>query len=185
MRIVKRIVKRIACLWPGFSALWVQGRWDGLATAVAFTILLNGALATTFAGQPSAVTPRWAVPVAAWVLVLVLWVLATWLARTPSGAAAPRFEELLREAQTQYLKGHWLEAESLLGKLLKESPGDLEGRLLLASVWRRTGRAAQARRLLTELRSDESAGRWLWEIEGELTRIVSVSSGDESQRRAA
>jgi hypothetical protein len=154
--------------------------------AIAFTVLLNAALLATFWDLPAVPNlPTWAMPVAAWVLVLGFWVLATWLGRIPHVAQTAELDELFRNAQSQYLKGHWLEAETQLRNLLAGQPADVEGRLLLASVFRRTGRLADATRLLNDLKGDVSAGRWQWEIQSELLRITGGEASGMTRRRAA
>jgi predicted Zn-dependent protease len=122
---------------------------------------------------------------AAWVLVLGFWVLGIRrglgeLSR-PRRAAAPvqpQLDEWFQQAQTEYLRGHWIEAETLLSKLLVQQPHDAEARLLLASILRRTQRLSASRKALTDLSSDETAARWTWEIQAELARI---SASEEEQ----
>lgn len=182
-----RTLTWIACLWPGLAALWVRGRWQGMVTAVVFGILLNGALLAT-CGPFFVVTEAfgWAMPVAAWGFVLGFWALAMWFDRTPGLASSKRRDDWFSDAQTHYLKGHWIEAETLLGKLLSEQPEDVEARLLLAAVLRRTGRGGEAKRLLAELSHDESAAHWRWEIQSEMSRLAgNEEQRSEMQRKAA
>lgn len=179
------------CLWPGLAGLWLRGRWGGLIAAIAFGLLLNFAVVRTFGPlEMPVVLAGGASPVAAWVLVLGFWVVGVWLGRcelTPSKVAVnPQFDEWFREAQTAYLKGHWIEAETLLSKLLAKRPGDVEGQLLLASVQRRRGQLTEARHTLSQLNQIESAARWTLEIHTEQRRIaageeepaVSITEGD-------
>jgi hypothetical protein len=176
----------IASLWPGSLPAWRLGQWRGLALAAAFGVALNFALITTF------VLPEWlgrgmlpAVSAAAnWLLVLGLWSIGLiWLWRDwpRISASAPRgnreqLDAQFQEAQHEYLKGHWIEAETLLTQLLGENPCDVEARLLLASVQRRTKRRDESRQTLNELKADGSAGRWLLEIEADLMRIDALDS---------
>lgn len=169
---------RWTCLWPGLAALWVHGRWGGLLTAAAFAGLVNLALVATLAGD---VLPIGGVsgPFAAagaWTLVLGFWILGVRSGRreVPGSQSSipPEADAWLREAQTHYLKGHWIEAETLLAKILAQMPRDVEARLLLAAILRRTGRTAEARRHLTELASEAAAAGWRWEIDSELARLA-------------
>ena len=172
-----RALSWMTCLWPGLAALWLRGRWTGLLGAAVFAGALNFVLIATFAPEAWGLTSFW-MRGAAWVLVLGFWVLGIRrglgeLSR-PRRAAAPvqpQLDEWFRQAQTEYLRGHWIEAETLLARLLVQQPDDAEARLLLASIQRRTGRLAASRKTLTEMSSDETATRWTWEIQAELARI--------------
>jgi hypothetical protein len=174
------------CLWPGLPALWVRGQFGGLVAAVAFGSLLNGALLATLAPAvlPDAFTGT-ASRVVAWLLVLGFWMVGVWRARTQSSAGPtkvdPTCDRWFGEAQTEYLKGHWVEAEMLLTNLLARHPADVEARLLLASVQRRTKRMDEANQTLRELAALPAAGRWAREIQSELQKIADMKPG-ESER---
>jgi hypothetical protein len=169
----------IASLWPGFIRAWVLGRWDGLLLAVAFAAALNTGLIATFVWCEGQTAPlSGTVAMLAWLSVLGFWALGMvclrrdWQelpGRLP--AADPEHETLFREAQHEYLKGHWLEAESLVAKLIAGCPRDVEARLLLASIMRRTKRWNEAKSALVELRDELGAGAWQLEIESELKQI--------------
>jgi hypothetical protein len=179
------------CLWPGLTALWVRGRWSGLATATAFAATLNFALVATLAGDVlyGTVLSGWPTMAAAWTSVLGFWVLGVRrslgeLSGRPESQTA-QSDDLLREAQTQYLRAHWIEAETLLARLLATRPNDVEARLLLATIQRRTGRTAEAKALLTELKSDPAAAGWRWEIEDELAALNGRQEVGGIERKAA
>jgi len=151
--------------------------------AVCFTAVLNWALLATFAADrlPAAWLGSTTASAAAWVLVLGLWVVglvqnraALWSAahKVTTGQATAR-DERLQEAQTHYLKGHWIEAETCLSTLLAAEPEDAEALLLLASIERRTGRIDAAVNTLVELQQSAAATRWAWEIRTELARLAS------------
>jgi predicted Zn-dependent protease len=122
--------------------------------------------------------PAWLTPAVAWFLVLGFWIggirsalgLRREIARQAKGDPQA-VEPLLREAQIEYLKGHWVEAESRLRKLLEDRPSDAEAQLLLVTLYRRTGRVDDARRQLDGLLQLSSAGRWVDEIEAEARRL--------------
>jgi len=180
------------CLWPGLAALWVRGRWGGLLTAAAFAGLLNFALIATLAGDllPIGGVSRSLTAVGVWTLVLGFWVLGVRSGRRElSGSEDSKSSETdawLREAQTHYLKAHWIEAETLLAKMLVQRPAEVEARLLLATILRRTGQTAEARRRLTELASEPAATGWKWEIDRELARIAGgADNSNEAPRKAA
>ena len=187
----------IASLWPGSLHVWQLGQWRGLVLAAAFGVALNVALVTTFVWPqwPAVGTPHAVSEAASWLLVLGLWSAGlVWLRRdwprlagTTDVGKRPELDVLFHQAQHEYLKGHWIEAETLVARLLGESPRDVEARLLLALIQRRTGRRSEARRTLRELKEDESAARWLFEIETELKRIdelegeANICSEDEDK----
>lgn len=179
-----RAAKWKTCWWPGLKALWHQGRWDGLAIAMAFGLAVQLALLRTFA--PAAIPNFLAAtvsPLVAWTCVLSLWVMGVWFGsreETPAAAVQdPQIDQWLREAQAEYLKGHWIEAEAVLWRLLARQPDDVEGLLLLASIQRRTRQRDKAGKTLKQLAEHQRAVRWGWEIRIEEQRIV------ESQRRDA
>ena len=182
-----RPVVWIACLWPGLLQAWKLGSLRGLGLAAVFAAALNLALVS------SCVWPRW--PIAnlpagttaaiAWLSVLGLGILGLrWTAQSwsqlcpPKLKADPQIDEWFREAQHEYLKGHWIAAETLLTCLLARQPADSEARLLLASLQRRTGARSQARQTLTELQP--AAARWQWEIEAELARLSELDAEREA-----
>jgi cytochrome c-type biogenesis protein CcmH/NrfG len=146
-----------------------------LLFAVAFAVLLNAALWVTLV-VPQLVAGHWCL--LGWVLVSGLWILGLWQAiRWPAyppggGDHADRADcedrqDLFIRAQHQYLKGHWTEASSLLEQQLRRNPGDIEARLLVASVLRRTGRPDLARLQLGQIERFEGAEKWRFEIRRE------------------
>lgn len=176
--------------WPGLAALWLRGSWLGLACAVLFTAALQFALVTTFVWPQilSRQLPAWAMPAAAWVSVLWLGVVgrrsaARILASEAAKSLQPDAEAdaLLAEAQTEYLKGHWMEAQAVLSRLLIRRPGDAEARLLLASVYRRSGQPAAAADQLALLAELPRADRWREEISAEMRLLAR----DAAQGRAS
>ncbi len=172
-------------LWPGLAPLWLRGEWHGLFTAGAFALVVNFALITTFV-WPQLVSrqlPGWAVPSVAWIVVVWFWIaglraggkVAAALARESLPLDAES-TALFRQAQLEYLKGHWLEAETGLTTLLTRTPGDVEAWLLLASVQRRTKRAAEARRSLTQLAELSGSAAWGEEVQRELVKIQTLEA---------
>lgn len=167
-------------IWPGLTRLWLRGEVAGLLTAVGFALLLNFALVTTFV-WPQLVSrhlPEWLVPAMAWIGVVCFWVAGlragAGVAAAMAKAALPLDAEstaLLRQAQLEYLKGHLIEAESRLNKLLTRTPGDVEAWLLLASVQRRTKRPAEARQSISKLAELSGSVIWADEVQRELAKI--------------
>jgi thioredoxin-like negative regulator of GroEL len=73
-------------------------------------------------------------------------------------------EDLFNAAQNEYLKGNWYEAEVALNRLLDGNILDVEARLMLASLLRRTGRGDEAATQLARLSRTDGAERWRLEI---------------------
>lgn len=168
-----RGASRITCLWPGLQSLWRQGDFSSLAEAIAFAALLNLALLASFF-RSDAVSHVWRLGV--WVSVVVFWLFGVWRGlrqRTPAGDAdwAQNQQDLFIRAQTEYLRGHWVESQTLLEQLIRRDPEDVESRLLLASVYRRTRRIDLSRCQLREIQDFEGAARWRFEIGRELAAI--------------
>ena len=192
-----RLVVWIACLWPGLIQAWRLGSLRGLGLATVFAAALNVALVSSFVWPrwPIASLPAGTTAAIAWASVLGLWILGLrWTAQSwsqlcpPKPTSDPQLENLFRDAQHEYLKGHWIAAETLLTRLLARQPADAEARLLLASVQRRSGSRNQARQTLTELQP--AAARWQWEIAAELARLAEldaeqVTVSPEPTRKAA
>jgi uncharacterized protein HemY len=171
--------------WPGLAPLWLRGRWYGLFLAIGFAAALNGLLVTTFlwprlVGSGSEVV---VFNVVGWCLVLCFWgasVQRTWrlLPRLQPGADARGDDALYLQAQTEYLRGDWFSSEKHLRRLLEDSPRDADALLLLASLNRRSGRVADARRLLMELERLSGGGKWLFEIHQERRLLAEVESAE-------
>ena len=92
----------------------------------------------------------------------------------------PSAEDLLPQAQAEYLKGHWFEAERITSAMIEKYPGDLEARLLLVAVLRRAARPQESLKKLTELEQLPGIGRWVMEIQDErkqLQRLMTESPG--------
>lgn len=114
----------------------------------------------------------------AWIVVVWFWVaglraggaLAASIARSAIPGDAESLT-LFRQAQLAYLKGHWIEAESLLRQLLARTPGDVEAWLLLASVQRRTNRPDEAKQSLLKLAELNGSVIWAEEVQRELAKI--------------
>lgn len=180
------------CLWPGLARLWVLGDVSSLIVALGFGVLLQVALAVTFLWPElwgAGISPLWSSGVT-WVFVLWFWVAGFRAARTfcqgeseEPGVADASVDQLFRQSQTSYLKGHWIEAETSLQELLALRPTDLEGRLLLAGVFRRTKRLDLAQQELEALQEHPQAGRWRFEIGRELELLQELR--DEMGETAA
>lgn len=194
-----RLWRRTTDLWPGFGRAWLAGQWPALLLAIGFSAALNVALVMTVRSGDHLGRGWWIVGTGtAWVLVLGLWSLGYW--HLPAGSSmvasvsnakdqAADADSEFRQAQHEYLKGHWLEAELLVGQRLSSKPDDVEARLLLASIQRRTRRFAESGQTLMRLSAAEQAAKWRFEIETEQRLIDELESDasriPEAERKAA
>ena len=172
-----RGASRITYLWPGLLRLWYYGDLKALGTATAFAVLLNLVVLVSFV-RPDNPWNSWCG--FGWAAVVAFWVLGVWRAVRFSAAReklqAPRNpQDLFIQAQAEYLRGHWVEAQSLLEQLIRQNPLDIESRLLLSSVFRRSRRIDLSRRQLRRLRELGEAAPWRFEIERELALLDQVS----------
>ncbi|MEX2122003.1 MAG: hypothetical protein WD847_20655 [Pirellulales bacterium] len=166
-----------ACLWPGLPQLWLRGAWSGLLLAAGFSCLLNLLLLTSLVWT-ELFAPG--VRLAAWTAVLVFWsgsALAgrRWIAGQCDGSRPPESEDLFPRALGEYLRGNWFEAEAVCNRLLRGQVRDVEAHLLLATVFRHTGRIEDARRQLNELMKFDGSAKWQWEIAAELERLAEAT----------
>lgn len=188
----------ITCLWPGLSRLWWRGEWSGLLAALSFALLVDFAVLSSF------IWPQWMgslPPLAAWLAIGTIWsvsiyralfaanqmksVAASEVAASEVAASEPtEHVDLFVQAQAEYLKGHWVEAETLLKRLLSQSPRDLEALLLLATMWRRLKRCGDANRELQRLERIEGSQRWAHEIRRERSLLQRVDATDPEGRAA-
>ncbi len=155
----------MAC-WPGLLNLWYRGEIYSLAISFLFATILNVAILATL------VWPEW---LAVW-LVRSMWILiaftglwsfaASFFSKSSMQQRLPSVEcdRLFAEAQSDYLKGQYFEAEATLHRILASGTEDVEAALLLASVLRRTGRFRQATDCLERLERLDSARYWTQEI---------------------
>ena len=167
-------VRLILCLWPGLPQLWLAGAWSGLALAVGFAALLDLLLLT------SLLWTEWVEPafrVAGWTAVAVLWGVSVmtgwrWSREQQVRPRASREEDLFPRALGEYLKGNWYETEAACKNLLRRVSGDVQARLLLATLLRRTKRWPEAREQLETLKRLEASAAWEFEIADEEQRLA-------------
>jgi len=85
------------------------------------------------------------------------------------------------KAQGEYLRGDWYGTERILQKLLRGEPHDIEARLLLATLFRRTQRFDEARSELRRIQKTKVAERWQAELVREWHAIDRLASGGAGQ----
>lgn len=162
-------LKRLTCLWPGLARLWFRGEWTGLLAACLFAVVVNLLIAATLVWPevaPASMRTAGIFAAALW------WLIAGCLSlrELPQVAAATDGDPqqgLFVAAQSEYLKGNWIEAEAHLRKLLRRRPRDVEALLLLATLYRRTQRFDEARRQLQQMARLDAARPWQVEVRSE------------------
>lgn len=176
-----RYPRKILCLWPGLPELWLQGRVSALAMAVAFSGLLQGMMLTSFVWPELAPT---SVCAAGWIALLCIWLFAfgvSW--RRMPYLAGERHREctdaLFREAQTEYLKGNWYQAQSLLEQVLGQNVADVDAGLMLASLYRRVRRMGEAKEQLRRLGRFELSEKWKLEMQREFEQLDRLESSSD------
>jgi hypothetical protein len=159
--------------------LWLRGEWSALVASLAFGAALNLVLVSSFIWPELLPTPLVA---CGWLVVLGVWSVS--LVRSyrslPELRTAARVDDrgLFIRAQGEYLKGHWLEAETLVQQLLRRSPLDVDAHLLLATLYRHTRRTSEALERLRQIERHAGAERWEWEIRRERELLEQFSSSD-------
>jgi len=156
-------------LWPGLPSLWIRGELYSLAIASLFGIVLNLALLATFYWTEwlsvALLRSMWCA-----IAIASVWsLMKTVILPVQIYPAKPTQEcdDLLRLAYVDYLRGQYLEAEASLHKILAAGHEDVEAALLLASVFRRTGRFRQALACLEKLERLDQSRKWYIEISKE------------------
>jgi thioredoxin-like negative regulator of GroEL len=108
-----------------------------------------------------------------------------WVRLFPSTSSSAALDTKFSQAQHAYLRGHWQEAEALVSEILTERATDVETRLLLASIQRRSGSLAAARKTFDELLNEPGAAKWQMEIRADLKQMDEAGKDDSSLDRAA
>lgn len=172
----------IVCVWPGLARLWLRGDMFGLAIAVVFAVMLNLALLLTFVWMEwFSVGMRQVV----WGSLALVWIIAAWrnyrkmpqLVATDTQLAD---EDLFHQAQTEYLRGHWVEAESILERIVRNFPNDVDARFMLATLQRHTGHPEEARRQLKAIGRLPGSQKWCLEISQEQTRLTQTNQTENT-----
>jgi hypothetical protein len=178
--------------WPGLARLWLRGDWAGLGTAMLFAAVVNGAIVTTCL-WPALVGlegPSVVFSAAVWMTVLCFWGASCWsswraLPRLQPGGDARGDDALFLKAQTEYLRGHWYDAEQLLQRMLQEAPRDAEAHLLLATLYRHTERWEEARQRLRVVERLQGGSRWLFEVAEEERRLNLAMERADDERESS
>ena len=162
--------------WPGLPMFWSHGSWPGLALALGAAVLCDVLLLATFGWSELA---SWNGRMTLWAAFGAAWILACiWSVRQHRRQceACVLDRDGFRQAIDHYLRGDYYQAEQILEGLLRLHARDLEARLMLATLLRRTGRADEALGQLDRLSRLEDAGKWELEIADERERLATLKA---------
>ena len=180
----------MTCFWPGLPELWWRGRLSSLPAAIGFGVALNLILVTRF------IYPEWFSGV---LVKLTMWVgIAAWLFWAVKSIQelpqllAPRTvsdePDHFADARDAYLRGDWHDAEGVLTDMLAIESRDPPALLLLAGVYRHTGRLEAAQSMLVEISRLEAADGWWLErlaeekrLQATIARVAEDSEAEDSE----
>ena len=164
--------------WPGLPQIWMHGNWSGLVLALGAAGLLDVLLLVSFGwteliGQ-NLRNSLWAILVVAWIAAIV-WSKKQCRRQAVVCSLEPR-EDPFGQALDYYLKGDGYQAEQILEGLLRRNVRDLDARLMLATLLRRTKRLDEAAEHLDVLGRFEGAEKWEQEIQAERVLLAEAKS---------
>ncbi len=164
----------LLCLWPGLARSWTRGDWPSLALAITFAAMLNLALVTSFK-WPELLGDGF--PTLIWPILAAVWIVSAMISHHDLSARqkkqqtaadlSPVPDTLFIQAQREYLKGNWADAETLLNRRLRFRSRDVESRLLLATLLRHRHRFADASVELETLARFDESEPWKFELDRE------------------
>jgi hypothetical protein len=158
----------IGCLFPGLGRAWWYGSPGGLAASLVFVAILNVAIVATFGWTEWIGTST---RTCLWVILSLFWcggaVLGYRLGRAEDHTGPVDETDEFARARCEYLQGNWYDTEEILKRLLRRDGRDVETRLMLATLYRRTQRPDQSRQSLDQLDRYAAAQRWQHEIRRE------------------
>jgi thioredoxin-like negative regulator of GroEL len=85
------------------------------------------------------------------------------------------------EAIDYYLQGNWFQAERVLSLRLRQNAGDLDARLMLATLLRRTGRNEEAEKQVDLLERCDEAWKWGPEIYRERRLLAEAKTTGDTE----
>ncbi|MEM7559449.1 MAG: hypothetical protein AAF394_10015 [Planctomycetota bacterium] len=170
---------RLVGLWPGLAPAWLRGEMQGLLVAVGFSWILCSLLLCTFV-WPAWIS-GWLVAIG-WLAIGGFWCVESVRSQFSIGRlleeVAPNSEEVFSQAQREYLRGRWFEAEAKLLDILGKHPQDIAAAMTLVGVLRQTGRRKAALKRLEQLQLWDSASGWRFEILRETQLIEAEMAAD-------
>jgi hypothetical protein len=118
---------------------------------------------------------------ALWTVCGVAWIVATvWSVKKCRRQLASREvnpkQDAFPEAVQYYLSGDFYQAEGVLQRLIETNAGDVDARLMLATLLRHAGRCDEATGQLDILVRAEGAEKWRSEIDRERQRLADAKA---------
>ena len=172
----------IFTFWPGLPQLWLLGRWSGLLKAIIFAAFLNFVLIATYVlpelVSKTGLVTSWVILGFSWIFAIVQndWVVSEFAQNQSKPDNSEELDGLFEMAQSEYLQGHFDEAENSLERLIWLCPGDLDARLYLATVFRHRGRLHQALNQLDVMEKYEHVTKWQFQIAEERNLISELET---------
>lgn len=179
------LARSLTIVWPGLPWLWLRGSVGGLILALAFAVLLDMAIVTTWIWS-ELVDLR--ISLGIWTAAIAVWIMATVSAASSFPAPISRnpdaaVDVLFVKARDAYLARDWLTAETRLKAVLALAPTDGEAQLLMATLLRRVGRTTEAKRALEQLSRSDSGAPWQAAIARELVFLEHSSRDEQSDQQ--
>ncbi len=170
----------LAYLWPGLPTILATGSWLGLAWAAVFAVLINLLLLASL-WWPELFTSH--VRTGLWLATAVFWCGATVASLRAVRHLDPEEDSAadatFGDASKLYLRADWFGAERILLDLLRKNPRDVDAGVMLATLWRHTGRIGEALQQLDRLELLDGARKWMLEIHQERKHLEKASAGTE------
>lgn len=171
----------LAYIWPGLPTILATGSWLGLAWAAGFAVLIN-LLVLASLWWPELMTSH--VRNGLWLATAIFWGGATVASlravRGPNPEEDSVAEATFSDATKLYLRADWFGAERILIDLIRKNPRDVDAGLMLATLWRHTGRIDEASQQLDRLELLDGARKWILEIHQERKHIQEAAKPPET-----
>ena len=177
----------LTLLWPGLPWLWLRGSLAGLTLALAFALVLDVAVISTWIWSDLVDLE---ISLGIWTATAAVWLVATLSALSAFPPPIPvardqATDTLFLKARDAYLARDWLTAEMNLRALLQLSAMDGEAQLLLGTLLRRLGRWQESRQALEKLSRSDSGGHWRSAIDRELAYLTGPRPAESAVAPAA
>lgn len=173
----KKVPEYLDKVFPGITGIRQYSYVSFLATALFFSLLLDGFLIVNFYWT-AYITPNQRNVLAA--ALVLAWLLLTvgesiYLRYLQSQELPANRDETYKQAVVLYLQRNWSGVESLVLPYLQKHPKDIEMRLLQATMYRHTERYEEAALLLDKLQLLNGSTNWYAEIEAEKRFLTAVT----------
>lgn len=171
----------LAFVWPGLPTILAMGSWLGLALAAVFALLINLLIVASL-WWPELFESH--LRSGLWGATAVFWggaTIVSWRAlRESETHDEPTAGATFGDATKLYLRADWFGAEQVLLELLGKNPRDVDSGLMLATLWRHTGRIEEASQQLDRLELLDGARKWMLEIHQERKRLQKPSKHQDT-----